>query len=379
MAGLSTVLIDLFVIFFDLMVFTKMIVLKNEGRKWRFVMYTGCMIIISCYFLATYVYLWPSAVASVVFMSIPSLIFFFVLSKYKDARFFLTFCFVDSVTLIFAFLARYVGILTGNTGRIILLFVLFVVLLMIFMIGEPYFGRYRTLLEYVDAGWRAMMICSILIYFALVFFAAYPKPMVERIEYAPTYLVFSAVVLSCYSVFITSAVKTSKIYEQSKQLQKEKKWHRMAYIDALTGCFNRMAYMEKINEIERERMKNMPIGVLVFDLDRFKEINDTMGHNVGDHVLKAMAALLNEIFQEDNYSLYRIGGDEFAVLAVNATEQQLLCRLQLLRCKTDADKITLPCSLSAGYSFVDPKENNAVEQAFIRADRMMYSDKHSRK
>ncbi|MCD2492780.1 GGDEF domain-containing protein [Lacrimispora sp. NSJ-141] len=353
MGGLIVVFIDLCIIIFDLMVFTKMIVMKNDGKKWRFVMYIGCVVIICSYFIATYVYRWPSAVASAVFMSIPSLIFFFVLSKYKDARFFLTFCFVDSVTLIFAFLARYIGILAGNTGSIILLFVLFAVLLTIFMIGKPYFGRYRTLLEYVDTGWRAMMICSILIYFALVFFAAYPKPMVERIEYASTYLVFSAVVLSCYSVFITSAIKTIKIYEQSIQLQKEKKWHQMAYIDALTGCSNRMAYMEKIN--------------------------DKMGHNAGDNVLKGTVTLLEEIFQEDNFFLYRIGGDEFAVLAVDVTEQQLLCKLQLLKCKTDSDKITLPCSLSAGYSFVDSKENNAVEQAFIRADKMMYRNKHSKK
>lgn len=379
MMGLITVLIDLCVVIFDLMVFARMIVLKNDSRRRRALMYGGCAVIIGCYYLATYVFHWPSSTASVVFMSIPSLLFFFILSKYKDARFFLTFCFVDSVTLIFAFAARYISILTGDVGSIVTLVALFAVLVAVFMIGKPYFGRYRMLLEYVDTGWRAMMVCSVLIYFALVFFAAYPKPIVERVEYAPSYLVFSAVVLSCYAVFITSVAKTRKIYEQSRQLERGQKWHRMAYIDALTGCANRMAYMEKINEIERERTGDEPIAILVFDLDRFKEINDTQGHNAGDEVLKATAVLLKNVFEEEKFSLYRIGGDEFAVIASDPTESQIMEKLLSLEQEADADREAVPCRLSAGYAFIDPKENNAVEQAFERADKMMYENKHSGK
>ena len=372
------VCMDLCVVFFDLLIFTKMILLKNDSRKQRIWMYGGCALIIGCYFAATYVYHWPSSTASAVFMSIPSLVFFFMLSKYKDARFFLTFCFVDSVSLIFAFIGRYIGLLTGDVGSLFALLLLFVIFLAIFLLGRPYFCRYRELLEYVDKGWGSMMICSILIYFALVFFAAYPKPLVERMEYGLSYLIFCAVVISCYAVFITSAIKTSKIYEQSKQLKREKKWHRIAYIDALTGCANRMAYMERINEIERERIENVPIGIAVFDLDQFKQINDTRGHSAGDEVLKATASLLQDVFQDEGFALYRIGGDEFAVIGRDVEEYQIQEKLQQLKQRLASGEQQETCGLSAGYAFVCPDEKNAVEQAFVRADKMMYRNKQSK-
>ena len=135
------------------------------------------------------------------------------------------------------------------------------------------------------------MISSVLIYFALVFFAIYPEPLVNRVEYGPVYLVFSAVVLSCYVVFITSAIKTSKIYEQSKQLQQEWEWHKIAYVDGLTGCANRTAYIEKLNDLERSSLMDHSICVLVFDIDNFKKVNDTKGHMAGDIILKQAAEI----------------------------------------------------------------------------------------
>ena len=247
-------LIDLCVIIFDLLVFTRMVTLKKDTPVHKLIMYSGCVLIIAVYFIAAYVFNIPSSTASVVCMSIPSLLLFFILSKYKDARFFLTFCFVDSVTLILAFIARYITIGTGVFGNVITLFILVGLLVITFTVGRTYFSQYRKLLEYVDTGWRAMMISSVLIYFALVFFAIYPEPLVNRVEYGPVYLVFSAVVLSCYVVFITSAIKTSKIYEQSKQLQQEWEWHKIAYVDGLTGCANRTAYIEKLNDLERSSL-----------------------------------------------------------------------------------------------------------------------------
>lgn len=375
MEKILPILMDLCVITFDLLVFTHMISLKNNSLARRILMYAGCGVIVLAYFIATYVLAFPAALSSALCMSVPSLVLFFILSRFKDARFFLTFCFVDSCTLIFAFLGRFLGIVTGEWGNVIALCVMLAVLLAVFFVGRPYFRQYAKLLEYVKDGWIAMTVCSFLIYFALIIFAAYPSPLIERPDYWAVYLLFSAVVLSCYSVFISSALKTSRIYEQSQQLLREQKWHRIACMDALTGTASRTAYVEKMSQIERSPSASGPVCLAVFDLDRFKEINDTWGHTAGDGVLKNAAEMLLEVFSEPEYSVFRIGGDEFVVIGEGVAEQAVREKLLEIERMDKENRCKIPYSISAGYDFLLPEEEDAVERAFSRADKKMYEQK----
>ena len=372
-------LIDITVICFDLLVFTQMIRLRRNTLPARALMYGGCAAIVAGYFFATYIKGVPSALASTICMSLPSLMLFFYLSEYKGARFFLTFCLVDTLTLILAFFARWITIVGGVTGGFITLALLLALCATAFVKGRPYFARYRELLEYGDAGWGTMTACAAIIYFGLIIFASYPAPLVERVEYLPSYGVFCLAVISCYMVFITSALKTHRIYRQNLQIQEAQKWHEMAYEDALTGCGNRMAYMEKINELERVRAADAQIGVMVFDMDSFKTVNDNLGHSVGDAVLKRASELLLDVFSEPAYSVFRIGGDEFAVICEGVCERELQSLLGALQLRIDARQSPVAFSMSVGYAFVDANENNAVEQAFTRADGMMYRCKRERK
>lgn len=84
-------LIDITVICFDLLVFTQMIRLRRNTLPARALMYGGCAAIVAGYFFAIYIKGVPSALASTICMSLPSLMLFFYLSEYKGARFFLTF------------------------------------------------------------------------------------------------------------------------------------------------------------------------------------------------------------------------------------------------------------------------------------------------
>ena len=83
MDKIISVVNDLVVIIFDLLIFTKMVSLKRDTLVHRIVMYGGCGVIILAYFVMAYVYGYPSSVASVVCMSIPSLVLFFILDVYK--------------------------------------------------------------------------------------------------------------------------------------------------------------------------------------------------------------------------------------------------------------------------------------------------------
>lgn len=369
---------DIIVIFFDLFIFTRLIILKKDRLFEKVLMYSGCTTIILAYFTAVYLMEIPASIASAVCMSIPSFLLFFYLSKHKDSRFFLTFCFVDSISLIIAFLGRYIGILSGNTtGNLIMLITTTLLFLFVIYVGKNHFKKYHDLLEIPDVGWMDMAVTSALIYFGLLFFAAYPKPLIERIEYGPAYFVFSVIIISCYIVFIHSILKTKKINDQKKALQREKEIYKIAYTDAMTGLYNRASYIEKVNAQREALTEEGRLFCIVWDLDSLKQINDSKGHLTGDLAIQTTAKVLKEVFSEWFPYLFRLGGDEFAVFLRAENEQEIRSKIaavqQLMEQESAVLGITL--SVSAGYAHLSDAPQDALEKVFERADREMYKNK----
>jgi diguanylate cyclase (GGDEF)-like protein/PAS domain S-box-containing protein len=96
----------------------------------------------------------------------------------------------------------------------------------------------------------------------------------------------------------------------------------LAHHDALTGLANRTALTQKIEEAAaRQRRRGEPFSVLLLDLDRFKQVNDTLGHPAGDTLLTEVAARLNGLLRETD-ALARLGGDEFAVIQTGEANQR---------------------------------------------------------
>jgi diguanylate cyclase (GGDEF)-like protein len=109
----------------------------------------------------------------------------------------------------------------------------------------------------------------------------------------------------------------------SERKRNEEQIRRLAYCDSLTGIPNRQAFLETLEaELARSRKANKKFAVLFMDLDAFKRINDTLGHDVGDHLLKAVSERLRETTRpgdlvsrtEASNNLARLGGDEFTIL-----------------------------------------------------------------
>jgi diguanylate cyclase (GGDEF)-like protein/PAS domain S-box-containing protein len=96
----------------------------------------------------------------------------------------------------------------------------------------------------------------------------------------------------------------------------------LAHHDALTGLANRAALTQKIEEAAaRQRRRGEPFSVLLLDLDRFKQVNDTLGHPAGDTLLTEVAARLNALVRETD-ALARLGGDEFAIVQSGEAHQR---------------------------------------------------------
>lgn len=377
MEKIIPVLNDLSVIIFDLLIFTRMISLRREGLLHKLLMYLGCTVIILAYFTAAYILEFPASLASMVCMSIPSLLLFFYLSKYRDSRFILTFCIVDSVTLIVAFLGRYVGVLTGHSGGIVMLVVTVAIFSGITVYGWPYFKQYHVLLGVAKSGWRGMAVSAALIYFALIFSAAYPQPLIDRVEYGPVYMTICLVIISCYYVFVQSILKTHRIIQQNEQLEKEKEIYQMAYMDALTGLYNRASYIEKVNTLERNKKEGEIFWCIVFDVNEFKSINDTYGHQAGDRALQAVADSLRTVFSGNPRYIFRFGGDEFIVIEAEQPEEAIVQKIEDLKqiIAEESESLGFQLTLAAGYDCLWQDKNDTLENVFVRADQKMYENK----
>ena len=103
-------------------------------------------------------------------------------------------------------------------------------------------------------------------------------------------------------------------------------------IDKLTGCLNLRAFEEDLvrmlNEAEE---KNSDLTLVVLDLDNFKTVNDTFGHDIGDLVLKETANILLGIF--DEYKTYRYSGDSFTLIFPDAEKEQVFLMMEEARKK----------------------------------------------
>ncbi|NLM69470.1 MAG: GGDEF domain-containing protein [Firmicutes bacterium] len=145
--------------------------------------------------------------------------------------------------------------------------------------------------------------------------------------------------------------------------------------DTLTSAITR-SYYEKIlpREMEHARRNNSPLSLIVLDVDKFKQINDTHGHIVGDYALQKLAAILINNLRRTDF-LARIGGDEFVIIAPQTTKteaKKLADRLQRIIADTDFPGLG-PISISMGIAQFDFKES--MNQLVDRADQALYQAK----
>lgn len=159
------------------------------------------------------------------------------------------------------------------------------------------------------------------------------------------------------------------------------KLRRLVITDPLTGCRNRRFFDEIIGrELQRHQRHGIPLSLLFVDINRFKAVNDMLGHEAGDQVLRQVAAFLLANIREADY-VFRWGGDEFLVL-ISCSELEASRRAAALQraFAESPDTRSLPAGvgLSIGCVEVDPETDDVM--ALIRtADERMYENKRELK
>ena len=154
-------------------------------------------------------------------------------------------------------------------------------------------------------------------------------------------------------------------------------WMAMAHTDALTGLGNRRAFELAL---ARFMQQPTPFALVMMDLNRLKHINDTRGHEAGDHFIREVGRQL-EVHLRSSDVAFRIGGDEFAVLLHGLEPSQVhvvLTRMQQVRLAVEESTLGLG-SFSAGVAF-HPQESQEDQKLLVQlADERMYQSKRQQK
>lgn len=172
----------------------------------------------------------------------------------------------------------------------------------------------------------------------------------------------------------SNLIQNSRIFEQVKNQEKE--LTRLAMTDQLTGLYNRHSLFDIGPKYLSDAVRHkFSVSLLVIDLDHFKHINDTHGHNVGDIVLKKVGEALNDNCRDEDF-VARFGGEEFVMLLTHCDIDSAASKAESLRkavedCRPNELKITASIGVAA------LAKNDNFESLFEKADRAVYEAKET--
>ena len=170
---------------------------------------------------------------------------------------------------------------------------------------------------------------------------------------------------------------TDQVFAVDKVETLAQEVYKMALLDPLTGLFNRRYIEQRLeDEIKRSERHGRPLSVILFDLDEFKQVNDTYGHGAGDAMLKAFADRLSKATRGSDASA-RYGGDEFLVVLPECKPenvQHVLKRLEGIRVEIEGRALHL--ALSAGWA--ELRSGESAKDLLARADTALYANKRTK-
>ena len=168
----------------------------------------------------------------------------------------------------------------------------------------------------------------------------------------------------------------SKVMLIAQDIGQKHELEKLANTDALTGLYNERYLSERL---KRNGKLHKKFAMFYLDLDRFKPVNDTYGHDMGDKLLKAVSQRLRKCIRNTDYA-FRIGGDEFSLIIEEGNINDEFCEMMVRRIKNAIDAPfvieghMLYVDTSCGYA-IYPEHSSEIGDIRIMADHRMYRDK----
>ncbi len=159
----------------------------------------------------------------------------------------------------------------------------------------------------------------------------------------------------------------------------EKKLLHLSFHDALTGIYNRCYFEEELSRLENNR--NLPVALIIADLDGLKQINDTLGHKMGDKYIRDSATILRTSVRKSDV-VARIGGDEFGIILPSSDKDTVERVIRRIQCAVErynsSKEKEFTISISFGFS-ISERDRLDKDLLFREADKAMYKNKQEKK
>jgi diguanylate cyclase (GGDEF)-like protein len=168
---------------------------------------------------------------------------------------------------------------------------------------------------------------------------------------------------------VTVAVNHARLFAQMQQ---------QALTDGLTGCFNRRSFeMQLERDLHLATRMRQPVSLILLDIDHFKRVNDTYGHDAGDIALRVLADSMREELRGVDTAA-RYGGEEFAVILPQAAMDGAVAVAERLRARIERTEVPGVGHITASFGIATfPLHATSRDQLVVTADRALYSAKHS--
>lgn len=250
----------------------------------------------------------------------------------------------------------------------------------------------------MSAGASASLAPYLPAYFAYILSVFLPIILYNAMKWGYDSEIIALVCLMFLAGIILVARNNNKLLKKLFALGEENKMlveklSNLSETDALTGLYNRRKYDETFNSEQKRARRNQHNYALVYlDVDNFKALNDTFGHAFGDEFLKYFSSYLKYYFKRENDMIFRIGGDEFAILLINVNKEQvkLMCHkikeyfkshpaFDYERDLPGRQELLDNVTLSMGVAFIEHDRDISVEEIISLADGALYEAKDAGK
>lgn len=256
--------------------------------------------------------------------------------------------------------------------------VVYVCLIIMYTLYRNYKGNdYRELEPYEQQNNKLFFVCFVL-------FSIMSIINIIQFHLVPLYdssnlfrLALLVLVLCCGVISIRQIVEFSKHMAVSDAVRS------LAYSDPLTGLANRASFETAMDTADSDKKHYKTVGIIVFDVNSLKYVNDTFGHQQGDILIQSAAKVIESTFN-NGFDTFRIGGDEFAAIYTGDETTSYIDK-QIDRFRNNVAKNNLNTtshlrlSVAVGAAFLSASKSESLTDVFRRADRIMYENKKEMK
>lgn len=239
--------------------------------------------------------------------------------------------------------------------------------------------------DYLDTTLMHAIIVFTLAAFtmALIIYFFHRKYLIQPLERLRQYAYYQSEIPPSFSIKELEYIRASMV-QTFKRLETEKKeLYALARTDQLSGLANRNALFERLEWLIAENSRsNREFALLFLDIDNFKDVNDSMGHNIGDTLLQNVSSYLQETLRSEDF-VARIGGDEFVILVNNYASYLELTRI----IQRILDRLKEPLVIASNAVYISgsigvvlyPKDSQDLHTLLKYADIAMYEAKRNGK